>query len=287
MKAPIAALALLAAGGAFAAPLDRHVVIVTVDGLCPDAIAAAPAPHIAALAAAGLSTQAARAVEPTHTLPSHVSMATGLPPSVHGITTNKELRRELGLPTVFTAVHDAGGRTALYYGKAKLAVLAPGRSADVVYGPAPGEKRWHDGASAVLAAHFAGDFARERFALAWIHLREPDLAGHKAGWMSADYLAAVREADVAVEVIMDAIRATGLPATLILTSDHGGEGTRHSSGHVRDAIVPWMCVRPGLARGALGNGVRTLDVAPTALALLGLAPLPRSEGRVVTECLHP
>ena len=285
MKRALAAIGLLGAVlGAGAAP-QRHVVVITFDGLRPDAIAAAPARQVAALAAAGRSTLAARAAAPPETLPNHISMATGLSPAGHGVTTNRELAHPLGRPTLFTAVREAGGRTALYYGKAKLAVLAPVAGADVQHGPAPGDTRWRDGASASLAERFAADFARERFALAWIHLREPDLAGHKSGWMSPDYLAAVREADAALGVIVGAIDASGLPTTVILTADHGGEGTQHWGRQAHDWLVPWICAGRGIAPGELGAAVRTLDVAATALAVLGLPALPGNEGQVVSACL--
>lgn len=265
---------------------SAHVVIVTVDGLRPDAIAGAPMPNLARLAAGGASTLDARAASPTVTLPNHLSMATGLAPATHGVRSNHELRG-VAFPTIFSAVHGGGGRTGLYYGKAKLAALAPDGSADVRYGPAPGAPDWAGAAAMRPATRFAADFPRERYALAWIHLSEPDLAGHGHGWMSPEYLAAARAADGAVGAIAQAIADSGLAAAtlLIVTADHGGEGGSHRAGTETDARIPWLCEGGGVAPATLPPGERPMDVAPTALAALGLPPLPRNEGRVIGACL--
>lgn len=280
--------ALLLPAPAAARPAVRHVVIITVDGLRPDAIAAAPAPRLQALAARGAASLAARVAEIPETLPSHVSMATGVPPSVHGVTWNSDQDRTLERDTLFTRVHEAGGRTGLYFGKSKLRLLAPRGSADVSWGPAPRGAALERGAVDAVAARFAADFPRERFRLAWVHLREPDWAGHTHGWMSAPYLAAVRQADAAVGVMLEAIAASGLGArtAVLVTSDHGGEGTSHGDGRGETSwLIPWICQGPGRRGATIARPPTQLDVAPTVLAWLELAPPPDARGRAIAECL--
>lgn len=285
-------LALLCCGLALAAPLGagsgavRHVVVITVDGLVPDALAAAP--RLQALAQQGAASRAARVVEAPETLPSHVSMATGVPPSVHGVTYNRDEGLTLARDTLFTRVHDAGGRTGLYFGKSKLLLLAPRDSADIVWGPGPRNADPERGLVKTVAARFAADFPRERFALAWVHLREPDWEGHNHGWMGPEYLAAVRQADAAVGVVLDAIEASGLggATAVLVTSDHGGEGKSHGHGRGEGSwIVPWICRAPGARPRAIEPAPSLLDVGPTVLAWLGLPPLPESRGHAVKACL--
>lgn len=293
----LAPVLLLAAGGAPATgapapratppePADggRHVVIVTVDGLRPDAITDAGAPALARLLREGASSRAAIVPEPWLTLPSHFSMVTGQNPARHGIRTNQTLAQEPAQATLFTAVHAAGRRTGLYIGKHKLVALAPRASADVMLGPGKGDADWDAASSERLAARFAADFARERFALAFVHLREPDMAGHDAGWMTPAYHAAVAQADRGLAVVLAAIEASGLSTTVFLTSDHGGEGTDHWTHVAVDSIVPWICAGPGVKAGARIAQVGIVDVGPTAAALLGVT-LPNVEGRVIKECL--
>lgn len=276
---------LLAAGVAMAADeAARHVVIVTIDGLRPDAISDVHTPRLARLMREGASSRGARTTEPPLTLPSHFSMVTGQSPARHGILRNSTLSREPAGTTLFTAVHAAGRRTGLYVGKHKLVALAPRRSADVVAAPGKRDSDWEAGAGARLAARFAADFPRERFALSFLHLREPDGAGHDAGWMSPQYLAAVAEADRALAVVLRAIEESRLPTTVFLTSDHGGEGTDHWTHGALDWTVPWLCAGPGI-EGATLTAPRVVDVAPTAAALLGVT-LPDVEGTVVKECLR-
>ena len=275
---------LLAAGAAIAADrTDPHVIIVTVDGLRPDAITDLEMPRLARLMREGAASRSARTTAPPLTLPSHFSMVTGQSPARHGILRNSTLAREPANATLFTLTHAAGRRTGLYVGKHKLTALAPRHGADVVVAPGQGDADWDAGASAQLAARFAADFPRERFALAFVHLREPDGAGHDAGWMTPLYRAALVEVDRALAVVLRAIEDSRLPATVLLTSDHGGEGTDHWTHGAVDWTVPWVCAGPGVKVATLAD-VSVVDVGATAAALLGVV-LPDVEGKVVSECL--
>jgi hypothetical protein len=279
---------LLAAPAAWPAAPVRHVVLVTVDGLRPDAIAAAPAPHLAAALRAGAHTLAARTVDPPETLPAHVSIATGLPPAQHGVRTNKELGRAVTPATIFSRVHAAGRKAALYHGKAKLVDIAAPDAIARRRGPGRGEKNWRSGAAALLVEQLAQDLAADDLALAWLHLREPDIAGHKGGWMGADYLAAVREADAAFGALMRALADSGRASrtAVLVTADHGGEAQEHWGRNEADFVVPWLCVVPGVRGGAtVPEGTTVMDIAATTLALLGLPPLPDSPARAVKACL--
>lgn len=277
----------LACSAAVAAGPVRHVVVITVDGLRPDALSAAPT--IAGLARDGAASLAARTVDPAETLPAFVAMATGLSPARHGVTYNNDRKAALTLPHLFRRVHEARLGTALYFGKSKIAILARPDLADMTVGPAGGsDAEWQAGAGAGLTKRFAEDFPRRRFALAWLHLREPDVAGHGIGWMTPAYLSAVREADARVALALKAIDASGVgdATAVILTADHGGNGRNHDGSHPADRLVPWLCRVPGAKPGTtLAGAVTVMDTAPTALALLGLPPLPDAEGRAVSACL--
>jgi predicted AlkP superfamily pyrophosphatase or phosphodiesterase len=81
-----------AAPAAPAAPVD-HVLMVSVDGLLPASYLEPDAhglavPTLRLLARTGAAARGARSVFPSVTYPSHTTMATGVPPAVHGIVTN-------------------------------------------------------------------------------------------------------------------------------------------------------------------------------------------------------
>lgn len=272
LLAAIVLLALPAAAGA--TERIEHVVVITVDGLRPDALPAAPAPSIQGLMSRSRVSLAARAVEQPETLPSHMAMVTGLPPSRHGVNWNDARPARYDLPTVFTRARDAGLRTGLFYGKPKLALLAP--AADERFGPvSPGDLDPYDIAG--VAAAFARAFAANAPHLSLVHLRQPDGAGHRHGWMSKQYLAALREADSAVATVLDAVaRSPQAPRTaILLTTDHGGEGLTHGAGRGESSwVIPFICAAPGLEPGVLEPAPTLASVGPTAIAWLGLKPLP-------------
>lgn len=284
------AVLLLAAGAPAPAPAHepvQHVVLIVVDGLRPDAIEAAGARHIQALGERGGRT-IARAVETPETLPSLVTVVTGLAPSVHGVTWNDDQGREPERPTIFTRASEEGLHTGLYFGKSKLAILAPRGSADVSFGPGRQGVHRERGPVATVAAQFAADFARERYGLALVHLREPDGAGHAHGWMSSPYLAAVRTADEAVGTVLRAIEGSGRAGAtaVLLTADHGGEGdSHHAGGSEASWVVPLICQLPGRPARRIDGAVTLADVAPTVLALLKLPPLPQTQGKPIRDCL--
>src|SRR5689334_19168647 len=277
-------LGLPAAAAAPAPPAD-HVVLISVDGLRPDAIALAPAPRIARLAAGGGASLTARAVELPLTLPSHVTMVTGVRPAIHGFTWNEDHPgTQLERPSVFTRVHEAGRRAALYFGKVKLRILAAPGTADLRRGPENAHARGDPGNDDTLTRQFAEDFAADPPAFVMLHLDDTDRAGHKSGWMSPAYLDALRKTDARVGRVLDAIAASpaGRRTAVLLTTDHGGRGTDHGPNEGEESwVIPWICALPGRAPAKIAAPVSLLDVAPTALALLGLPALPGAEGPAV------
>jgi len=72
---------------------------------------------------------------------------------------------------------------------------------------------------------------------------------------------------------------------LILTSDHGGDGTRHGAASDVAWTIPWICQGPWARRGTvIGARSSSVTLAPTVLKLLSLPPLPQAEGKPVAEC---
>ena len=109
-----------------AAPVQAqtpNVVLISIDGLRPDAIAASGARNLQRMMREGAYTLRARTIMPSRTLPSHTSMLTGVPPEVHGINWNFEQVENVGtvqVPTVFDLAQAAGKSTAGFFGKSKF-----------------------------------------------------------------------------------------------------------------------------------------------------------------------
>jgi arylsulfatase A-like enzyme len=284
-----------ARGAVRAAPLTRHVVIVSIDGLRPDAIARFRPGVMQRLIGEGRATLDARTILPSKTLPSHTSMLTGVPPDQHGITWNDDAVVGRGLvpvPTVFAVARQQGLHTAAFFGKAKFRhLLVPG-TLDYAQAPTGWWGRW----SARRTASDVRAYLRRTAAagtpphLLFVHLGEPDHAGHAVGWMSWLYGRAVRTADAALAVVLaaaDAAYGAG-GYTLLLTADHGGHRRTHGSADSLDVTIPWVAWGAGVAPGpALGPGITTMDTGATALWLLGVPVPPGWVGRPVVDAFRP
>jgi arylsulfatase A-like enzyme len=255
-------------------PRTKHVIIISVDGLRPDAIAAYHLATLERLASEGATSLEARTILPSVTLPSHASMVTGVEPRVHGVTWNDdryEGEAHLKVPSIFAILHGAGLQTAAFFGKSKLQQLAEPGTLDHEESPPRGYE--------VLADRVATDVARflatgARPNLLFIHLADTDRAGHTDGWMSPAYHDAAERVDLVVEELVQAADSAFGPGeyALILTADHGGRGRTHGSSDARDVNIPWIAWGRGARRGhVLPPGIRTTDTAATALWLLGVA----------------
>ena len=253
--------------------VTQHVVLVSIDGLRPDAIARFGAPHLQRLMQEGSYSLSARTVVPSKTLPSHTSMLTGEPPDEHGVLWNTVVTAKAGVvdvPTVFGVARAQGYRTAAFFSKAKFGSLQ--RPGTLDYSQAPGGWFGHWSSSRTVAdvrAYLEG--ARPN--LLFVHLSDPDRAGHSDGWMSDAYGRAVRSADAAVGELMVAADAAFGPGSyaLLVTADHGGHGYDHGTDDPRDVTIPWIAWGRGASAGALGSvTIQTFDTAATILWLLGV-----------------
>ena len=93
-------------------------------------------------------------------------------------------------------------------------------------------------------------------------------------------------ADAALERVRAAVAASP-GALLIVTSDHGGGGAwgpyQHGSGSPEDVEVPLLIWGERVAAGTRLEPATLLDVAPTVLWALGMAPPYQYEGRPLLE----
>ncbi|OIJ26570.1 hypothetical protein UG56_011390 [Nocardioides luteus] len=178
---------------------DRKVLAISIDGLNPDALTKlgpAKTPNIHRLIDEGASTLNARtAYEKNITLPNHTGMVTSDPIDAdeggHGVTWNvgdpsKSISKDED--SVFTVAHEAGLSTGVFVTKQKFELW---------------QRAWEDDIDlfvpiddhAKLVPEAVEDLADEQRDLTFVHLSLPDVAGHKSGGMSPDYLDAVAESD--------------------------------------------------------------------------------------------
>ena len=177
------------------------------------------------------------------------------------------------MPTILAIARESGLRTAMVVGKPKLAHLNPKGSTDVFVVCGNDDDVV---TRALVEVNLGTD-------LLFVHLPDTDLAGHKSGWMSPPYMAALARADAALARL---VAAASPNTTFIVTADHGGHDRDHGAALPLDTTIPWVIAGPGVRPGlALSVPVRVYDTAPTAAAVLGL-PVPLSmDGRPMAEAL--
>src|SRR3954470_7464473 len=72
-------------------PQVKHALIISIDGLRPDLMLRAKAPRMQSLLDRGSYSMWAKTTAASITLPSHISMLTGVTPEAHGIHWNEDL----------------------------------------------------------------------------------------------------------------------------------------------------------------------------------------------------
>jgi phosphopentomutase len=122
--------------------------------------------------------------------------------------------------------------------------------------------------------------------LVFMHVPDPDLAGHEHGWESAEYGLAVLRADSALARVVQEVDDETL---LIVVSDHGGGGAYGSHLHGSDAdvdvLIPMILWGSHVTPTSLGKA-SILDVPATALWALGLRPPSHYQGSALLHAFR-
>jgi 2,3-bisphosphoglycerate-independent phosphoglycerate mutase len=159
-----------------------------------------------------------------------------------------------------------GGREAPWPGEERILVPSPQEVATYDLKP--------EMAAAEVADRFAARVAGGGLALAVVNFANPDMVGH-TGVVPA-VVRAVEATDAALGVVVGAVQARG--GACLVFADHGNAETLlepdGTSPHTAHTTNPVPCILTSQAY-RLRDGGGLADVAPTALALLGL-PAPRA-----------
>jgi hypothetical protein len=269
-----------------ASSISRNVMVISIDGLRPDAITTFKAPTMTRLMREGTYTLSASTIYPSKTLPSHTSMLTGETPDRHHVLWNDVVSAEsdsIDVPNIFSVARAHGYRTAAFFSKSKFQPLQ--RPGTLDYSQAPGGW-WGRWSSDRTVADVAAYLADARPNVLFVHLTDADASGHRFGWMSAEYGRGVLAADAAVARLLELADTTYGDGnySVIVTADHGGHGKGHGTNDPQDVTIPWIAWGRGVKAGVVLTGsVRTMDTASTTLWLLGLSEPTEWAGSVVRD----
>jgi len=263
----------------------RHVLVVSIDGLRPDLLLLADTPVIHGMMKRGSYSMWARTTPNSITLPSHVSMMTGVTPRRHDVEWNRDFETIEPLyprvPTLFEAAKRHGYTTAMAAGKSKFSMFdRPGvldwkwipktvkcETADVI---GPAEEIIKDHKPDVMLVHFPS----------------VDNTGHSIGWASPAQMQAIADADAAVGRLLKALDSADMTDStlVIVTADHGGAGKNHGPDDPRSRHIPWIAVGPHVRKHLDLTTypkleVNTYDTFATACWVMGIPPtLPDLDG---------
>ncbi len=250
-----------------------RVLLILVDGMRPDALPKTP--NAKKILERCTYVFEAQTVMPSVTLPCHMSLFHSVDPLRHGTTTNTyapQVRPVRGLCEVLAA-NDK--KCAFFYNWEELRDLT--RPGTLVFSCfSSGEKLGYDRANGIVSRAAAEYLTNNYIDFAFLYLGYTDMAGHRYGWMSDEYIKAM---DDSFESIGQVLAALPDDYTVIVTADHGGHGRMHGTDLPEDMTIPIMILGKNLETGKTVKDPRIKDIAPTVAKLLGTAPDGEWEGR--------
>lgn len=258
------------------------VLLIGIDGVRPDVLAAVETPNLDRLAAGGFYTSTTTTTTPSVSGPSWSSMLTGVWPEKHGVSSNDfTAPRYDAYPDFLTRIEDARPEltTAAVVDWLPLMELAEGRA---LVGPDVDlrealdgyEVGWIEGdaRSVELAVRHLRDSDPDAL---FVYLGNPDETSHEHGSIGAEYRGAIAAADAQVGRLVEAVEARPDHAAedwlILVSTDHG---RRVDGGHGGDSPEEMttfiLAAGPSVSREPARRPTFIVDVAATTLAHLGI-----------------
>ena len=246
------------ATGQLVAQTAKHVIFVTIDGLRPDFYLDSEwhTPNLRALMKDGAYAKGVNSVFPSMTYPSHTTIVTGVQPAKHGIFYNNMFTPDgaqqqpywqdssIHVKTIWKAAKEKGMTVASLYWPVSANApvdynipdigslgdtvreqysLPQGFYAEVKKEVFGGVDKIDAGKNQNVAKIAAYVIQKSKPGLMTIHLFSVDHAEHVTGRQGAEVQEAVADADEAVGIIMDALKAAGIweNTVLFIGGDHG------------------------------------------------------------------
>ncbi len=289
----------------------RHLVLFTLDTTRADALGSyggpvSATPHLDQLAAAGVRFDNAVSSSPI-TGPAHAAVMTGRYPARYGVRDNATTPLPDEAVTLAERLRDAGFSTGGFIGAFVL---------DRAYGFAQGFDAF-EGFDRVEAGREANaerrgdavvDEALEWLAgvdpgqrvFLWVHLYDPHApysapAPFAGRHPDRPYVDEVSYMDAQVGRVLDALRNRGMfdDSLVVAIADHGESLGEHGEDEhgvfLYESVirVPFLVAGPPARQGlVIAEQVRSIDVAPTVLDLLDVAPATDADGESLSTLLR-
>lgn len=282
----LAAFAAMASAAVAAEP-SKHVLIIGIDGVRPDALKVAKTPNLDRLIAEGTYASATDIVAPRETKSDTISgpgwsnILTGTWSDKHGSLDNKFQGTHYDeYPHFFARLKEVQPRAFTVSLSTWKPIDEKILSAADEHADFEGNAKDYPGSDA-KAAKRAAEVLKEKDPTAMVvYFGSVDVAGHTYGFHPTvpEYTAAIERIDGHVGEVLEAVRSRKNAANedwlTIVCTDHGGQGKNHGGGRNIPEIRNVFLIVSGASakRGEDASPTYQVDVVPTALKHLGVTP---------------
>lgn len=250
-----------------------RTLLIVVDGMRPDALINIP--QVQKVIKEAAFTMNATTVMPSVTLPCHMSLFHSVDPSRHGTTTNTYAPQVRPIDGLCEILHKNKKRSAFFYNWEELRDLSRPDSLSISHF-CSGHEIGHDKANKIVTDTAIRYLSEYNIDFTFLYLGYTDEAGHEYGWMSEQYMSAMKSSWEDIERVLNVLPDD---YTVIITADHGGHDRIHGTEMAEDMTIPVIIKGEAFSAGEKLENVNIKDIAPTIVKLLGVEPAEAWEGR--------
>ncbi|MBI9064013.1 MAG: alkaline phosphatase family protein [Marinilabiliaceae bacterium] len=249
---------------------EKKVLIIGIDGCKPDVLLYANTPHIDRLVKGGAYSFNAKTDPISSSGICWTGMLTGVWHEKHNVTTNSYKNPNIeNYPHFFNRIKEHNDKLKTYsvVNWAPIHKIIRKGEADIVESYKPDEK---------VANRVAELIEKKRSDVIFVQLDDVDHAGHAHNYslQSEQYVQSVEKADSLVGVMVSAIKRRKDVEQedwhIIVTTDHGGSNFGHGKDIPTHTTIFYVINGPDVQKGEILEPVNVVDVAVTALSVMGL-----------------
>jgi len=253
------------------------ILLILVDGMRPDSLE--DCEFAQNMIKKSAYTMKGTCVKPSGTLACHMSLFHSVDPNRHGIKDNVYIPFPEPISGLCEVLHKHGKTCGFFYTYEPLRDLTRPDSLDVSYyyrlTLTNGEKA-NEQVTQMAIQHIK----EEQLDFAFLYLGYTDEVGHNYGWMSPEYIQAVKSSWKNIETILDQLDEE---YRVIITADHGGHDKLHHICLPEDMTIPMLFYGKEFAPCKELLDVNIMDIAPTITKLMQITPPTEWEGKAVYE----
>ena len=262
--------------------MNKKTLIITWDGCRPDGLAQADTPWLDSQKSMGIFSDTGRTTMPSGTQPCHASLFYGADPSLHHVTDNFDYPKAPdGYKTLFDMARESGLHTGAYvgwvgvlytYGHPYSTVSSRFSSIQWDGNPAKDDsiENYLNGAIRYLN--------EEKPDLAHIYFELPDMAGHRYGWMSPEYITIINYTDDMTKRLLE---GADDDYSIFIFTDHGGHNFIHGTDCDEDMNIWFFAMGEGIQENKTLGAFNIMDIGATVVDYLGFKNDPRAHGKIL------